>query len=133
MGNRARFGFGFGCLLSILGPLIAIVFYPRANWLFSFALIGIAVIVAIQLLAPDPTPVEVADRAEQLLKGTCGGWDVDDYEHLNPHEPQLRDLWRRTMEVGGLPEEWPRLDDTEKSLVRELIAKMRALAPPSSQ
>jgi len=69
----------------------------------------------------------VADRAEQLLNGTFGGWDVDDYEHLNPRAPRLRELWRRTMAVGGLPEEWVNLDSRKKTELREIIAAMRQL------
>ncbi len=94
VGSPAKFASRLGCLLSVLGPLIALVLYPSAKWLFAFALIGVAVLVLNHLLAPDPTPNDVAGRAERLLNGTSAGWDVDDYEHLNPHERRLNDLWQ---------------------------------------
>jgi len=74
-----------------------------------------------------PTPTEVADRADHLLEGSCGRWDVDDYEHLHPKGEQLKDLWLRTMSIGGLPEEWTMLDDETKSRIREVIAEIRRL------
>jgi hypothetical protein len=114
--KAAQFASGIGCLLSVLGPIVALVLYQRATWLFAFALIGLVVLVLNHLMAKDPTPLDVADRAEQLLNGTAYGWDVDDYEHLNPREPQLRELWGRTMATGGLPEEWTRLDENKKSV-----------------
>jgi len=81
----------------------------------------------VRTLGKDPKPEAVADRAERLLNGTSHGWDVDDYEHLNPHEPRLRELWQRTMAVGGLPEEWVRLDGSKKTELRDIIAAMRHL------
>jgi hypothetical protein len=106
--------------------------YPRANWLFAFAFIGIGVILLNYLFARDPSPGEVADLAEKLLKGTFGGWDVDDYEHLNLRELQLRDLWLKTMHVGGLPEGWVNLDETRKSELRSIICALRAFGASSS-
>jgi hypothetical protein len=132
MGKSAKFASGAGCLVSVLGPLIALVLYPRAAWLFAFALIGVAVVVLSHLLEKDPPPAEVAESAERLLSGMFGGWDVDDYEHLNPHDPQLRELWRRTMEIGGTPEEWMRLGEPRKGELRNIIGKMRTLPRPSS-
>jgi hypothetical protein len=128
MRKAAKFAGGLGCLLSILGPLAGLVLYPRATWLFAFALIGFVVLVLNHLTAKDPTPLAVADRAEHLLNGTAYGWDVDDYEHLNPREPQLRELWRRTMATGGLPEEWPRLDENKKSELRDIIGLLKQLS-----
>ena len=119
--------FRIGCLVSVVAPIIAIIIYPRANWLFAFLLIGIALVVVGVVTRKQPTPTEVADRAERLLDGGCGGWDVDDYEHLNPKSEQLKDLWRRTMSIGGLPEEWPGLDDETKSRIRDVIAEIRQL------
>ena len=121
-----------GCFLSLLGPLVALVLYPRANWLFAFALVGVAVLVFGRLLAKDPTPLAVADQAERLLNGTSGGWDVDDYEYLNPREPQLRELWRRTMVVGGLAEECVRLDESKKNELRDIIRALRNLGVSGS-
>jgi hypothetical protein len=127
MGKAAKFASGVGCLLSVLGPLVALVLYPRATWLFAFALIGFVVLVLNYLTAKDPTPLAVADRAEHLLNGTAYGWDVDNYEHLNPREAQLRELWHRTMATGGLPEEWPRLDEIKKSELRDIIRALKQL------
>lgn len=122
--------FRIGCLVSVIAPIIAIAIYPRANWLFAFLLLGIALVVLGVVTRKQPTPTEVADRAEHLLDGSYGGWAVDDYEHLNPKSEQLRDLWRRTMSIGGLPEEWTRLDDETRSGIREVIAEIRRLESP---
>jgi hypothetical protein len=119
--------FRLGCLVSVIAPIIAVVIYPRANWLFAFLLLGIALIVVGIVTRKQPTSTEVAERAERLLDGSCGGWAVDDYEHLNPKNEQLKDLWRRTMSIGGLPEEWTRLDDETKSRMRKVIAEIRCL------
>src|SRR5256885_7676923 len=91
-----------GCLVSVLAPLIGFVLYPKANWLFAFVLVGIALIVLNVLTAKGPTPQELADRAECLLSGSSQGYDVDEYEHLNPKDPHLRELWHRSM-AGGRP------------------------------
>ena len=93
-----------GCLISLVGPIVGFVLYPRANWLFWLLFLGIALVGLAILTRKEPTPQEVADGAEALLCGTFGSYDVDDYEHLNPKNPKLRDLWRSTMQVGGLPE-----------------------------
>jgi hypothetical protein len=127
--------FGAGCLTSVLAPIIAIVLYPRANWLFAFPFLGIALIVFGIITRKQPTPTEVADRAEHLLDGsygTYGQWAVDDYEHLHPKSEPLKDLWRRTMSIGGLPEEWTGLDDVTKGRIREVIAEIRRLSPHGS-
>jgi hypothetical protein len=73
------------------------------------------------------TSLQVAERAEHLLNGTFGGWDVDNYENLRLKNEQLKDLWARTMSIGGLPETWVRLDDEAKRKMREVIAEMRRL------
>jgi hypothetical protein len=62
-----------------------------------------------------------------LLNGTYCGWDVDDYEHLHPKREQLKDLWKRTMWIGGMPEEWTRLDEETKNKIREVIDEIRRL------
>jgi len=43
-------------LTSIIAPLLALVLYPRANWLFAFVFIGVVVLVLQSLYAKDPTP-----------------------------------------------------------------------------
>jgi hypothetical protein len=123
--------FRIGCLVSLIAPVIAIAAYPRANWLFAFLLLGIALVVLGAVTRKQPTPTEVAESAEHLLDGISDGWAVDDYEHLNPKNEQLRDLWRRTMGLGGLPEEWAMLDDETKSRIREVIAEIKRLESPS--
>lgn len=127
MKKIARFMFGSGCLVSVLAPLVGLVLYPRANWLFAFVVVGIALILLNILTAKPPTPQEVAERAERLLSGDYGGYNVDDYEHLNPRDPQLRELWQRSMAVGGLPEEWVRLNEAKRNEVREIIRDLRQL------
>jgi hypothetical protein len=125
MKEAAQFMFGSGCLVSVLAPIIGLVLYPRAKWLFAFVLVGIILILINILTSKDPPPREVADRAERLLTGHFYGWDVDDYEHLNPKDPHVQELWRRSMAVGGLPEEWVRLDEAEKNELREIIRELR--------
>ncbi|HEY3971466.1 MAG TPA: hypothetical protein VGM18_00595 [Candidatus Sulfotelmatobacter sp.] len=124
--------FSLGCLTSVIAPVVAIIVYPSANWLFFFPLLGIALIVFGIVTRKQPTPAEVADRAERLLDGSFGGWDVDNYEHLNPKNEQLKDLWRSTMSIGGFPEEWPRLEEDTKGRIREVIAEMRSLPAQNS-
>jgi hypothetical protein len=104
---------------------VAIVLYPKANWLFAFVLIGIALVVFQVATSKGPSPQEIASQAERLLSGTGARWDVDDYEHLNPKDSALNDLWRTTMTIGGLPETWTRLDEQRKSELQEIIAKLR--------
>src|ERR1700722_17036889 len=117
--------FKIGCLASVIAPIIAIVIYPRADWLFAFLVLGIALVVVGVVARKQPTPTEIAERAERLLDGSYGGWDVDDYEHLKPKSEPLKDLWQKTMSIGGLPEEWTRLDDGTKRKIREAIAEIR--------
>jgi hypothetical protein len=64
-----------GCLVSVLAPVIGFVLYPRAKWLFAFVLVGIALILLNILTAKDPTPQELADRAERLLSGSYSRYD----------------------------------------------------------
>jgi hypothetical protein len=127
MNRLTRPVYRLGCLVSIVAPLIGIALYPRANWLFAFVLVGIAAVLLKGLTKKDPTPQELADHAERLLSGNSRKWDVDDYEHLNPKEPSLNDLWSRTMAVGGLPEEWARLDERKKSELREIIETLKEI------
>ncbi len=123
----AQFMFGLGCLVSALAPVVGLVLYPRANWLFAFVLVGIALITLHIITTKAPRPQELADRAERLLSGSYGRWDVDDYEHLNPKDPHLRELWPRSMVVGGLPEEWVRWDEPKKNELRDIIRNLRQL------
>jgi hypothetical protein len=125
--KATRLTFGAGCLVSVLGPLIAIVIYPRVNWLFGGLLVGIALLAIAALKSKKATPQEMAELAEGILNGTSGAWDVDDYEHWNPKDPEVRTLWNRTMTVGGLPEEWARLDEAQKNELRSIIRTLRQL------
>lgn len=118
---------------SVVGPILAFVLYPRAKWLFACALIGLALVVLQIITAKEATPQEIAERAERILSGTYGAWDVDDYEHLNPKTPVVKELWLSTMSVGGLPEEWMRLDATKQSEIREIIRRLREMQPQQSR
>jgi hypothetical protein len=126
--NRAaKFISRLGCLVAICAPLLAVVIYPRANWLFAFVLIGIVVLVFNHLLAEDITPQDLADQIERLLTGDYGRWDVDDFEHQRIRDPQLKEFWLRSMSVGGLPEEWPGLDESRKHQLEAIIRELREL------
>ena len=127
MNGVAKVAFGLGCLTAIGGPILALILYPKAKWLFAFALIGFVIIWLDHRFAKDPTPQSIADQIERLLTGTCAGWDVDDFEMMSIRDPQLRDLHRRTMAIGGLPEEWIRLGEDQKSELREIVSELRAL------
>jgi hypothetical protein len=133
MSPAVHLGIRAALLVSVLGPILALVLYPRAKWLFAFALIGLALVIFQIFTAKEPTPQEIAERAERILSGTYGAWDVDDYEHLNPKTPAVHDLWRSTMSVGGLPEEWVRLDTTQQSEIREIIGRLREMQPQQSR
>jgi hypothetical protein len=127
-----KFGAGLGCVISIVGPLLAALLYPRAKWLFAFVLIGVAVIILNCLLAKDPTPQALADAIDRLLTGSFGGYDVDNFENQRIRDPQLRKLWRESMDVGGGAENWVRLNEEQKGQMREIIRRLRELggAPP---
>ena len=127
MGRLTKAASGFGCLVSVVAPLIAVVLYPKARWLFWFALIGVDVIFVNGLLAKDPTPRGLAEEIEKLLTGNCGGWDVDDFEHQHIRDPELRYFHKRSMEIGGAPEDWVRLDDAKQSELRAIIRELREL------
>jgi hypothetical protein len=126
MKRTAKFASGLGCLISVVGPFLAFVLYPRARWLFTFVLIGFAVLWLNRRFAKDPTPRALADQIERLLNGECYGWDVDDFEMQSIRDPQLHDLHRRSM-VVGLPEGWPKLDEDRKNQLREIILELRKL------
>jgi hypothetical protein len=127
MVKAAKFASGLGCLVSLLAPLLAIVLYPRANWLFAFVLAGVAVVALNNLLVKDPTPQGLADEIERLLTGKFSGWDVDDFESQRIRDPQLKELWRRSMAVGPAPEEWIGMGEEKKDRLREVIRELRAL------
>ena len=127
MGKVAQTVSKAGCLISLLAPLVGLVLYPRGKWLFGFVLLGFALLVLAGRLHRGPTPLALADDAERLLTGFHGAWDVDDYEHCNPRDPRLRELWLKTMQVGGLPEEWAGLDEWKKDALWEIIRSIREL------
>lgn len=114
----------------MLAPIVALVVYPSANWLFWFLTIGIAILAVDLVTSKDSSPQEVRDFAERLLNGNASGWDVDDYEHLNLKDPRLRELWQSTISIGGLPEEWVRLNEGKKNDLREIIRKMKQAQLP---
>jgi hypothetical protein len=127
-GRKAlKFVTGLGCLVSIAGPLLAIVLYPRAKWLFVFVVIGIVIVVLAEWTRKDPTPAALADEIESLLTGNYSEWDVDGFEHLGIRNPTLREYHLRSMSVGGLPETWVRMSDAEKDQMREIIRQLREL------
>jgi len=132
MKRALKIASGLGCLTSVVGPLLAIVLYPKAKWLFAFALIGVAVLWLNRRFAKDPTPEALADQIERLLTGNYAGWDVDDFEMQGIRDSQLQDLHRRCMSVG-LPEEWPKLSDEQKNQLRDIIVELRELGDARKQ
>ena len=112
----------------VLSLLVAVVLYPRAIWLLWFLPVGVALFLFIILTAKEPTPEQVADLAHRLLSGSFGRWDVDDYEHINPKDPRVRELWQKTMIIGGLPEVWPRLNEETKNQLRDIVRDIRQLS-----
>ena len=132
MKKTAKFGAGLAMELSVglmlfVAPFLAVLLYPRAKWLLALVPIGVAVLILSGLFAKDPTPQTLADDIERLLTGSYGGWEVDDFEHQSIRDAQLRELWRRSMDVGGLPETWVRLNEAQKAQLREIIRKLREL------
>ena len=125
--KAAKLLVGPGCLVSIVALLLAAILYPRAKWLFACVLIGIALVILNALFSKDPTPRALADDIERLLTGNYGGWDVDDFEHQRIRDPQLRELWRRSLDIGGLPEEWVRLNEERRSQLQEIMRQLRAM------
>jgi hypothetical protein len=126
MKRTAKFASSLGCLMSVVGPFVGFVLYPRARWLFAFVLIGFAVLWLNRRFAKDPTPQALADQIEHLLNGDYYGWDVDDFEMQSIRDPQLLDLHRKSMNVGS-PEQWVRLDEERKNQLREIILELRKL------
>lgn len=132
MKRALKFASGLGCLISVAGPLVAVVLYPRHKWLFAFVLIGFAVLWLNRRFAKDPTPQALADQVENLLTGNYTGWDVDDFEMQSIRDSRLQDLHRRCMNVGP-PEEWPKLNEEQKSQLREIIVELRVLGDARMQ
>ena len=127
MGRLPKALFRMGCLASLAAPVIGFVICPKAKWLFAFPLLGVALVVLEVMTRKESIPSDVADRADRILSWTYGGYEVDDYEHLNPKSPKLRNLWEATLCIHRLPEEWVGLDEEKKSELRELIRKIREL------
>jgi hypothetical protein len=71
----------------------------------------------------------LADEIERLLTGHYGGWDVDDFEHRKILDPQLKELWQKSMLAGPhpAPEEWVGMDEEHKDRLRKIIRDLRAL------
>jgi hypothetical protein len=133
MNKAAKFVYPLGCWTSIVAPLLAIVLYPRAKWLFAFTLIGVAVLVLNHRLPKDPTPQALADQIERLLKGDSAGWDVENFEFQSIRNPQLREFHLRSMKVGGLPEGWINANEERKKQLREIIEHLRNLEQREGQ
>ena len=127
MKRGVKFAASLGCVVSVAGPVGALILYPKAKWLFSLVLIGLLVLWLNHLLAEDRTPRALADQIEGLLKGEYDGWTVDDFEHQSIRDPRLRDLHRRAMELGGLPERWATSSSETKNQLREIIVELRKL------
>ena len=72
------------------------------------------------------TAQNLADDAQRILNGEDHGLDVDLYEHANPKDLRLRDLHIATLHFG-LPEEWKKLNEADKSRLRGVIEEMRNL------
>ena len=118
--------FRLGCLISVLGPIFAVVFYPRAKWLFALVFLGFLILWLDRRLTKDPTPTALADQIERLVTGNYAGWDVDDFEMLSIRNPKLKDLHRRCLSVG-LPEEWVKLNQEQKDQLQRIVAELRQL------
>jgi hypothetical protein len=127
--KAAKLASGLGYLASLIAPLLAILVYPRANWLFAFVLVGIAVLLLNNYLVKDPTPQALADEIDRLLTGRSAGWDVDNFESHRIRDPQLKELWQKSILAGPhpAPEEWVGMDEEHKDRLRQVIRELRAL------
>ena len=128
-----KFVTNLGCLTSIAGPLLAIILYPRAKWLFAFVLVGIVIVILNARLRKDPTPAALADEIENLLTGNYSGWAVDNFEHRGIRNPTLREYYLRSMSIGPLPERWVHMSDAEKDQMQEIIRQLRELPDDSKK
>jgi len=70
------------------------------------------------------TPQDLADLAQRILLGQDRGLDVDGYENYHAKDPKLQYLHAQTLSFG-LPEEWIRLDEVQKSRLQAIIEQMR--------
>jgi hypothetical protein len=122
-----KFVTGLGCLVSIAGPLLAIILYPRAEWLFAFVLVGMASLILRDRFRKDPTPTVLAYQIENLLTGNYRGWAVDDFENSGIRNPTLREYYLKSMSIGSLPETWVHMTDVERDQMREIIRQLRQL------
>ena len=95
--------------------------------MFALVLVGFAVLWLDHRFRKDPTPQLLADQIERLLTGSYAGWDVDDFEAQSIRDPKLKDLHRRSMSVGGLPEQWLNLPEEQKTELWEIIHELRNL------
>jgi hypothetical protein len=71
MKRIARILSRLGCLISVLAPIVALVLYPTANWLFGFAVIGVAILVVGFMTSKERSPQEVGEFGERLLNGNA--------------------------------------------------------------
>jgi hypothetical protein len=119
-----------GFVMSVAAPLLGLLLYPRAEWLFALVLPGVAIFVLLSRFAPDPTPIGIATQIERLLnRRGFEEWDVDDFECLRIRDPQLKQLWLKAMGISPRPpEEWGLLNEAEKYKMCEVIRQLRALA-----
>ena len=69
----------------------------------------------------------MADEIERLLNGDYHGFAVDSFEHWGIRDPKLKKLWLKSMRIGGLPEEWVRLEEHKKSQLRKVTQELREL------
>ena len=122
----------FGCLGGLVAPFIALAIFPRGKWLFLAPFVAFALLILLGRFRKPQTPQFIAGCAEELLEGGGHGFAVDDYEGINPSQGPAYDLWRETFRIGGLPEDWPQLDEWKKEELRQVIAKLRALEPRRS-
>lgn len=106
MQRFVKLAFSIGCLSAIVGPLLALLLYPRAKWLFALVFLGFALLWLNARLAKDPAPSAVADEMERLLTGHFGGWDVDDFESRRIRDPRGVDQTRRRTKTSDPPNYW---------------------------
>ena len=45
MKKAGQFMVGSGCLISVLAPIIGLLLYPSAKWLFALGLVGVALVL----------------------------------------------------------------------------------------
>jgi len=92
MGKAAKRLSGLGCLVGVLGPLIAVLLYPRAKWLFGLVLVGIIVLALNHFLAKKPTREDVAESIESFVNGGGGPWDWDNFISCSIADKELEEV-----------------------------------------